>query len=89
MNLSENYRVVYDPNNVILQFFETRFRKDGKTPYEYQEDTYYPNVKTALMSFLQKSIKGSKSIEDCLNRIKEAEEKIELAAKSMATLEHN
>jgi len=77
MNLSENYRIVYDAKNVILQFYETRFRKEGNVPYEYTDDTYHQTVKDALKAFLQKSIKGSGSVEECLKRIDEVEKQIE------------
>lgn len=85
MELSENYRIVYDSRNVILQFHEMREKtaeikkrvggKDG--PYEVVEETYYPNLKQALQAFLHKSTKGSESIEECIQRIEEAEKKIE------------
>lgn len=91
MELSENYRILYDANNVILQFHETKLRvkKDGtEESYESIEDTYHNNVKNALSYFLQKSIKYSDSIVECLQRIKKAEEIIDAVAKSMETSEN-
>lgn len=80
MNLSENYRLVFDENNVTLQFFEQRERnkQDGtKDTFEYTDNLYYPNVKSALKAFLQKSLNGSESVEQCLKRINEVEAKID------------
>lgn len=80
MNLSENYRLVFDENNVTLQFFEQRERnkQDGtKDTFEYTDNLYYPNVKAALKSFLQKCLNGSESVEQCLKRINEVEAKID------------
>jgi len=77
MELNENYRIITDENNVILQFFETREKenkKDGsKEPYEFTDNFYYPTIKTALRGFLNKSIKPSTAVEDCLYRIEEVE----------------
>jgi hypothetical protein len=73
MILCEKWRLAYDENNVILEFFETRERKkkgtDEKEPFEFVEQFYYPNVKTALTAFTQKYMKGSEDVEDILDRI--------------------
>tara|TARA_B110000495_G_scaffold29089_1_gene21961 strand:+ start:647 stop:901 length:255 start_codon:yes stop_codon:yes gene_type:complete len=76
MKLDENYLLVYDESNVVLRYEENRIRikKDGtKEPYLFNEDRYYPNVKTALKAYLNISLKGSKSIEDVIRRIEKAE----------------
>ena len=75
MNLDNNYRIVYDENNVILQFFEQREKKtkDGNVDFEFTENFYYPNLKTALTAFLTKSLHGSKTIEFVLNEIARVE----------------
>jgi len=64
MQLNKNYRIVYDTDNTILQFFEQRekmvkdevskkFIGTGKFK-EFTENFYYPNLKTALSGFLNK-----------------------------------
>tara|TARA_B110000879_G_scaffold198905_1_gene271157 strand:+ start:64 stop:318 length:255 start_codon:yes stop_codon:yes gene_type:complete len=76
MKLDDNYLLVYDESNVVLRYEENRIRikKDGtKEPYLFNEDRYYPNVKTALKAYLNISLKGSKSIEDVIRRIEKAE----------------
>tara|TARA_R110001606_G_scaffold117039_2_gene246326 strand:+ start:383 stop:637 length:255 start_codon:yes stop_codon:yes gene_type:complete len=76
MKLDNNYLLVYDESNVVLRYEENRIRikKDGtKEPYLFNEDRYYPNVKTALKAYLNISLKGSKSIEDVIRRIEKAE----------------
>lgn len=81
MQISENYRIVFDENNVILQYFEIRERvkKDGTAEtYEYQSNTFHGSVKQALKAFLAKNLIGSKSVEDLVARIESVEEKINL-----------
>ncbi len=77
MILSEKWRLDYDDNNVNLEFFETRERKkkgtDEKEPFEFVEQYHYPTIKTALIAFQQKYIKGSESVTECLKRIDEVE----------------
>lgn len=80
MQLSHNYRLVFDENNVTLQYFEMREKnkKDGtKEMYEYQSNTYHGSVKQALKAFLALEIKGSESVSDCFARIEEVEKKID------------
>lgn len=81
MELSENYRVVYDSRNVILLFHEMKERNNKETGekefYEATKETFHNTLKDALQAFINKSLKGSKSVEECLQRIKKAEERIE------------
>jgi hypothetical protein len=77
--LDSNWRIVTDENNVTLQFFENRIKDklDGTTePFEYVDSYYYPTVKVALMMYLQKALKPSKSIEEVIARIEKAEHTI-------------
>ena len=79
MKLDDNYLLVYDESNVVLRYEENRIRiKKDKTkePYLFNEDRYYPNVKTALKAYLNLSLKGSKSIEDVIDRINKVEQTI-------------
>ncbi len=80
MKLSENYRLVFDANNVTLQFFEQRekVKKDGtKEMHEFTDDSYYPNIKVALKQFVLKSLKDSDSVKDCIKKIELLESKID------------
>jgi hypothetical protein len=81
MKLNNNYRIVYDSNNTILQFFEQR-EKQIKVKnklvstgefFEFTEDYYYPNLKTALNGFLNKCTWGLETAEQVLNEIKNIE----------------
>ena len=82
MNLNKNYRIVYDSENTILQFFEQResFKKgdtkriqgSGETK-EHTEDYYYPNLKTALVGFLQKCTWEIESAEEVLKELNRVE----------------
>ncbi len=85
MELNKNYRIVYDENNCILQFFEVResFKKGdlkrikgtGETK-EHTDDYYYPNLKTALIGFLQKCTWGIETAEEVLKELNRVEELI-------------
>ena len=80
MRISDNYRVLPDDNNVILQFHEnrTRGKKDGSTEvYEYTENTYHKTMKQALTAFLNKSQEGSQTVSDLILRIEKVEAEIE------------
>ena len=79
MELDDKYRVVYDENNVVLQFYEKRVKtkKSGdKETYEFTDNFYYPNIKSALKAYLNKSIKGSESVKVVLERINLVENRI-------------
>ena len=63
MELNKKYRIIYDSENTILQFHELResFKKDDKLKIagsgetkEFTENSYYPNLKSALIGFLNK-----------------------------------
>jgi hypothetical protein len=77
MNLNENYRIVYDSENCILQYYDQRERKvkgsDTKESFEYTENFYYPNLKTALVAFLNKATWGLETAEQVLSEIKRVE----------------
>mgnify|MGYP003642149759 FL=1 len=69
MKLSNNYRIIAEENNTILQFYKDKIKvkKDGtKIPYEFTENYYYPNLKTALKSFVNKYIGESKEVSEVL-----------------------
>lgn len=79
MELSKNYRIVKDENNVILQFHEYRTREKGKLKgelYEFTDDYYYPNLKTALKSYVNKTLSFCSDIEEVLLKISELEDKL-------------
>lgn len=80
MQLNETYRITKDENNVILQFHENRERnkKDGTVEvYEFVDNWYYPSVKMALKSFLNKSVDQAGSVKEVLDKIEEAERRID------------
>lgn len=77
MKLNGNYRIVYDNENTILQFFESReikVQKVGTGEYkEFTENFYYPNLKTALTGFLNKCTWGLDTAEKVLTELKKLE----------------
>ena len=76
MKLSNNYRIIAEENNTILQFYKDKIKvkKDGtKISYEFTENYYYPNLKTALKSFVNKYIGESKEVSEVLLRLNKLE----------------
>jgi len=83
MKLNDKYRIVYDSENTILQFFEQREinLKDKITKKniptgefkEYTENYYYPNLKTALIGFLNKCNWNVELAEEVLKEINKVE----------------
>lgn len=74
--LNNNYRIKYEENNCVLQYFESRERekKDGtKEQYEFTSDWYFPSVKACMRKFLNLYLEGSKDIEEVLQRIEYCE----------------
>lgn len=84
MKLNDNYRIVYDSNNTILQYFEQREKQIKEKSrlistgefYEFTEDYYYPNLKTALNGFLNKCTWGLETAEQILDEINKVEQLI-------------
>lgn len=77
MELNENYRIVYDSDNTILQFFEQREIKINKVGTgefkEFTENFYYPNLKTALSGFLSKCTWGLETANEVLSMLNRIE----------------
>lgn len=82
MELNKNYRIVYDVDNTILQFFEQKesFKKEDKLRIvgtgevkEFIENSYYPNLKTALIGFLNKCTWDLDTAEEILKELKRLE----------------
>lgn len=84
MKLSNNYRIVKEENCTILQFYTQKIttRKDGtKEPYEFTENYYYPNLKTALQSYVNKSIGECKEVSEVLLKLSKLEQDIKTLLK--------
>lgn len=79
MKIDENYRIVFEENNTILQYYQKRTRKKkDKTEelYEFTDNFYYPNLKTCLKAYLNKSISVPGNISEVLDKINQLEQKI-------------
>ena len=72
MKLDKEWRVEYEPNNVILIHTVDKVHDNGKE-YQSVENYYYPNLKVALKHYLNKSLTGSAAIIEVINRIDEVE----------------
>tara|TARA_R110000868_G_scaffold186966_2_gene429493 strand:+ start:917 stop:1183 length:267 start_codon:yes stop_codon:yes gene_type:complete len=76
MILSNKYRIIVEENTTILQFYKNKVtvKKDGtKIPYEFTENYYYPSLKTALKSYVNKSIGECNDVSKILLRLNELE----------------
>ena len=79
MQLNRNYRIIYDTENTILQFFEQREVKVKEESTkkligtgefkEFTENFYYPNLKTALIGFMNKCTHGIDTAEKVLVKL--------------------
>jgi len=79
MILSDKYRIINEENNTILQFFEERIKvKKDKTKesYIFTENYYYPNLKTALKSYVNKIIGDCNDVKKVLSKLDELELKL-------------
>lgn len=80
MKLDKNWSIETDSLNVILEFRQTRTKVDKsgqEKAYEAVESFYYPTVKIALKSYLQKSLKSCQTLDEILRRIDEVEKQID------------
>jgi hypothetical protein len=80
MDIDNKYRIVYDENNVILQFHEDRIKvkKDGsKETYEFTDNYYYPTLKFALKAYLNRALKYTESLSKVLDELERIEDKID------------
>jgi methionine salvage enolase-phosphatase E1 len=79
MRLSKNYRIVNEESNTILQFHEDRVKtkKDGtQEPYEFVDNYFYPNLKSALKAYVNKAVGDCKQVKEVLKKISELEDQI-------------
>ena len=80
MKIDDNYRIVNDENNVVLQYHEDRIKTklDGsKETYEFTDNYYYPSLKYALRGYINKSLKYNETLVNVLEEIKRVEDKID------------
>lgn len=83
MKLNDKYRIIYDTDNTILQFFEQRevnVKDEVTKKYvgtgefkEHTENFYYPNLKTALNGFLNKCTWGLENAKEVLVMLERVE----------------
>lgn len=85
MELNDKYRIVYDAENVILQFHEMREKQIlVKTPgqktgsyegtgefKEFTENYYFPSLESALKGFVIKATWGIETAEGILSKLEE------------------
>ena len=72
MKLNEKYSIVYDSENVILQFSEYRINKKGENKLVI-DNMYYPSLKTALNGFLVKCTWEIETAEEVLKELNRVE----------------
>ena len=78
MRLDENWTVEPDTRCWVLTYEKTGDinPKTGK-PTITSNQSYHANLKQALLAYLDKYLEPSKDVQDVLNRIREAEARIE------------
>ena len=85
MELNKEYKITYDSENTILQHFTKRecFKREDKKRIKgtgeiknFIDSYYYPNLKSALMGFLNKCTWDLQTAEEILEELKKLEIKI-------------
>lgn len=80
MQLDEFYTVEKDARCWILTYEKIGPEKNDKGKLVISRDqTYHANLKQALVYYLDNCLKGSTDAQDVINRITEAEKKIDKA----------
>lgn len=69
MKLNENYRLVSNSNNWILQFEEERTKKKTGEKYLAKDEWYFSEPHQALERFLSETLKGKETAEEFLAEI--------------------
>ena len=84
IKLDEEYRIETDIASWNLIYEKTHTEKNAKGNFKVSKTIlYYPTLKSALEGYLDAYAKESKSVEQLLERIKEAESNIEKACASI------
>jgi Sec7-like guanine-nucleotide exchange factor len=76
MKLDENYRIETDTNNFTLVYESKKFDEVKKKEFTSKDEWHYPELKYALIKYLNQSLKPCKSIKDVLSKISELEQLI-------------
>ena len=80
IELSKNYRIVFDQNNVILEKLvrigTPKNRKTANPRQEWKELTYHSTLKSALKNYTDLELKNSDSLEDLVCRLVALEKQI-------------
>ena len=81
IELDKNYNITVDNNNVMLNFkgdpYASKDRKGNPTMVTPSDKWFYPNVKVALKSYVNKSLKTSGSLNEVLSKIESLENQID------------
>lgn len=76
MKLDENYRIETDTNNFTLVYESKTFDEKKKKEVTSKDEWHYPDLKTALIKYVNQCLKPCESIKEVLIRISELEKSL-------------
>jgi hypothetical protein len=77
--INKNWRVDHENDCSTLVFFEPRVANKGTDKQKdiiFEQNYYYPNLESALIGYILKTLDNSKDIQDVLRVIKEVKQEI-------------
>jgi hypothetical protein len=76
MNIDENWKIVEQPLNYVLMERRKTLRPNAKTAFKWCEEGFYGSELSALEAFVRKSVNGVSSVEEVLESVYKAVDKI-------------
>ena len=92
MRLDENYTIERDTYNFILKYEGESYQKEiqgGMKTFTPKEENYYPNMLSALKSYMDKTsnINGAENVQQVIDKLEEIYSRIEKLLKDEKTLQ--
>lgn len=81
IELSKNYRIMFEPNNVVLQQRKSIGKKlkngEKQVDYHWADSAYFSTVQSAVRHFANLNLKRSTDFDDLLRRLAKLEQQID------------
>lgn len=81
INLSDEYRIVTDPHNIILEQYMAigapKNKRKANPRKEWKEIGYFSSIKNAFKAYVNLDLKEATSLEDLVIRISKFEKRVD------------
>jgi hypothetical protein len=81
IKISDQYRIVFDSNNVVLEKFvkigSPRNKKPGNPRQDWREIAFFSTIKSALRHYAELELQDSNSLEDLVQRLSSFEKRFD------------